>query len=236
MDLAAVRTFVAVAGCGQFQEAAAELAITQQAASKRVAALEAELGVRLFARTGRGARLTIDGQAFLPHARSLLAAAQRAAESVRPGRRALRVDVLGRNLAPAGLLQDFHRSQPGVDLDVVTLPNAAAAMEAVHTGVIDAAFCTLRDPLPEGVSSLHVLDEPVHLLTGPGHALAGARWAAPAGLAGRQIWMPGIVPGAEWGTYYRELAAAFGLIIDATGPNVGAEHLLDVLRDSPLPA
>ncbi|MDG4862717.1 LysR family transcriptional regulator, partial [Streptomyces sp. T-3] len=65
MDLNAVRTFVAVADAGQFQEAAAGLAITQQAVSKRIAALEKDLGVQLFTRTPRGARLTIDGQAFL---------------------------------------------------------------------------------------------------------------------------------------------------------------------------
>ena len=101
MDLDAVRTFAAVADAGQFQEAAAGLSITQQAVSKRVAALEKDLGVRLFARTARGARLTVDGQAFLPHARELLRAEARAAASVRPGHRALRVDVIGRNLAPA---------------------------------------------------------------------------------------------------------------------------------------
>ena len=53
MDLAAVRTFVAVAAADQFQEAAVDLSITQQAVSKRVAALEKELGVRLFTRTSR---------------------------------------------------------------------------------------------------------------------------------------------------------------------------------------
>ena len=79
---------------GQFSDAAADLSITQQAVSKRIAALEKDLGVRLFTRTPRGAELTIDGQTFLPHARDLLQAAERAAASVRPGRRALRVDVI----------------------------------------------------------------------------------------------------------------------------------------------
>ena len=46
-----MRTFVAVADAGQFSEAAERLVgITQQAVSKRVAALEKSLGVRLFAR------------------------------------------------------------------------------------------------------------------------------------------------------------------------------------------
>src|ERR1044072_9176756 len=85
VDLDGVRTFVAVADAGQFQEAAAELSITQQAVSKRVAAMESDVGVRLFDRTQRGARLTVDGRAFLPHARDLLRAEERAAASVRPG-------------------------------------------------------------------------------------------------------------------------------------------------------
>ncbi|MYZ11414.1 LysR family transcriptional regulator, partial [Streptomyces sp. SID2999] len=83
MDLKAVRTFVAVADAGQFQEAAALLGVTQQAVSKRIAALERDLGVRLFTRTARGAEPTLDGRAFLPHARALLLAEERAAASVR---------------------------------------------------------------------------------------------------------------------------------------------------------
>ncbi|MGW1270668.1 LysR family transcriptional regulator, partial [Streptomyces sp. NPDC002491] len=78
MDLEAVRTFVAVAESGQFQKSAADLSITQQAVSKRIAALERTLGVRLFTRAPRGAELTIDGQAFLPQARELLRVAERA--------------------------------------------------------------------------------------------------------------------------------------------------------------
>jgi hypothetical protein len=69
VELDAVRTFVAAADLGQFQGAADSLEVTQQAVSKRVAGLEKELEVRLFTRTARGATLTIDGQAFLPHAR-----------------------------------------------------------------------------------------------------------------------------------------------------------------------
>ncbi|MEJ8633362.1 MULTISPECIES: LysR family transcriptional regulator [Streptomyces] len=235
MDLQAVRTFVAVADAGQFQEAAADLSITQQAVSKRVAALEKALGVRLFTRTPRGARLTLDGQVFLPHARDLLRAAERAAASVRPGSRALRVDVIGRRLAPAGLMRGFHRAHPGIALDVVTLFDAGAAIAAVRSGAIDASFRAVTLParqLPEGVETVRVFDEPLHLLTGPGHALATAQAVAPAQLAGHRIWMPGIVAGTEWAAYYEDLAAAFGLTIEATGPDFGTEPLLDTIADS----
>ncbi|AYC43463.1 LysR family transcriptional regulator [Streptomyces griseorubiginosus] len=236
MDLDAVRTFVAVADAGRFQDAADRLAVTQQAVSKRVATLEKDLGARLFTRTPRGARLTIDGQAFLPHARDLLRAAERAAASVRPGSRALRVDVIGRRLAPAELLRAFHRAHPGVELDVVTLFDADAALEALRSGTIDASFRAVpqvQGPSADGIESVRVYDEPVQLLTGPGHALATARSVTPDRLAGHRIWMPGLVTGTEWGTYYDDLAAAFGLTIEVTGPDFGTDPLLDTIADSP---
>ncbi|KUM68326.1 LysR family transcriptional regulator [Streptomyces griseorubiginosus] len=236
MDLDAVRTFVAVADAGRFQDAADRLAVTQQAVSKRVAALEKDLGARLFTRTPRGARLTIDGQAFLPHARDLLRAAERAAASVRPGSRALRVDVIGRRLAPAELLRAFHRAHPGVELDVVTLFDADAALEALRSGTIDASFRAVphaQGPSADGIESVRVYDEPVQLLTGPDHALATARSVTPDRLAGHRIWMPGLVTGTEWGTYYDDLAASFGLTIEVTGPDFGTDPLLDTIADSP---
>src|SRR6266487_3238118 len=175
VNLDAVRTFAAVADAGQFSEAAADLSITQQAVSKRIAALEKDLGVRLFTRTARGAQLTIDGQAFLPHARDLLQAEQRAAASVRPGHRALRVDVIGRRLSPAGLLRDFHRAHPGTELDIVTLFDARAAIAAARSGTIDASFRAVIMParqLPDGIETARVFDEPLQLLTGPAHEFA----------------------------------------------------------------
>ncbi|HEX5288858.1 MAG TPA: LysR family transcriptional regulator [Streptosporangiaceae bacterium] len=237
MDLDAVCTFVAVAEAGQFSEAAADLSISQQAVSKRVAALEKTLGVRLFARTARGAELSIDGQAFLPRARDLLDAAERAADSVRPGRRALRVDVINSRIAPAGLLRDFHRAHPDTELDVVTrILDAGEAIVAVRSGTIDASFRALAMParqLPDGVEAARVLDEPIQLLTGPGHELAATASITLAALAGHPIWMPGLVAGTEWTAYYGELAAAFGLTIDASGPNFGTDRLLEELAGSP---
>ncbi|MER5259520.1 LysR family transcriptional regulator [Streptomyces sp. NPDC002855] len=235
MDLHAVRTFVAVADAGQFQVAATALAITQQAVSKRVAALEKDLGVRLFTRTARGARLTVDGQAFLPHARELLRAQERAAASVRPGRRALRVDVIGRRLAPAGLLTGFRRAHPDIELDVVTLFDADAAVGAIRSGTVDASFRALVQParqLPDGIEAARVYDEPVQLLTGPKHPFAAARAVTPAQLAGHRIWMPGIVAGTEWAAYYEALATTFGITIEATGPDFGTEPLLDTIAGS----
>ncbi|MEU8174538.1 LysR family transcriptional regulator [Microbispora hainanensis] len=236
MDLDTVRTFVAAAEAGQFQEAAAELAVTQQAVSKRVAALERDLGVRLFTRTPRGAELTIDGQAFLPHARELLRAAERAVTSVRAGRRPLRVDMIASRSAASALLRGFHRTHPEIDLDVVMLFDIEKAVAAIRSGAIDASFRAVAmpgRPLPEDIEAVRAIDEPLQLLTGPAHALAGARSVTLAQLAGHRIWMPGIVPGTEWAAYYDDLVAEFGLTIEATGPNFGSDALLDTIADTP---
>jgi DNA-binding transcriptional LysR family regulator len=237
VEIEAVRTFVAVADAGQFQEAAVELGVTQQAVSKRVANLERSLGVTLFARTARGAQVTLDGQAFLPHARELLRAAERAAASVRPGERALRVDVINRRIAPAVALQNFYQAHPGIELDVVTLSDAnfEIAIEAVRTGEIDATFRALPvrvKDLPGDIRVERVLDDPLQLLAGPLHPLAGARSLTPADLSGHRIWIPGIRPGTEWAAFYEELAETFDLRIDAIGPNFGTEALQDAIAGS----
>ncbi|WP_034263220.1 LysR family transcriptional regulator [Actinospica robiniae] len=235
MDIEAVRTFVAVVDNSRFQEAADALSITQQAVSKRIAALEKDLDVRLFIRTARGARLTVDGQAFLPHARELLRVAERADASVRPGRRALRIDVVNRRVASAVLLQDFYRTHPEIELDVVTLDaDVDAAAAAVAAGTIDATFHGVPPQrlLPEKVRTGPVIAEPHELLVGPRHPLANARSVTPAQLAGHRIWMPGLGARGEVADYYAELAAAFGLTIDMIGPVFGNEALLDELADS----
>ena len=212
------------------------LSVTQQCVSKRIAALEKDLGVRLFTRSARGTRLTIDGQAFLPHARELLRVAARADAAVRPGRRALRIDVLSRRIAPGVLVEHFYRAHPGIELDVVTLnADVSAAMAAVEAGTVDATFHAVTTPpqqLPAGIKTARVIDDPHQLLVGPRHPLANARAVTLAQLAGHRIWMPGMTPGTEWAAYYDELAAAFGLTIDVVGPAFGNEALLVEIADS----
>jgi hypothetical protein len=133
-------------------------------------------------------------------------------------------------------VRGFHRAHQRTELDVVTLFDAGTAIEAVRSGAIDASFRAVAIParqLPDGISSACVFDEPVQLLTGPGHQLATARMVSPAQLAGHRIWMPGLVPGTEWAAFYDEFAAAFGLTIDVTSPDFGTEPLLDTIAASP---
>ncbi|MCT2582890.1 LysR family transcriptional regulator [Actinophytocola gossypii] len=234
MDLGAVRTFTAVAEHGQFLAAADDLGITQQAASKRIAALERELGVRLFTRTARGVTLTVDGQAFLPPARELLHAAARATAAVTPGRRPLRVDVVSRRVAPGSVLQEFHHQHPGIDLDVVTLvnANAEAALAEVAAGTVDATFRSLRETVvPAELRSARVIDDRHELLVGPRHPLSGAGTVTMTDLAAYRVWMPGMTDPEPVG-YYQDLAQTFGLTIDTAGPSFGYEALLAEIAES----
>ncbi|MFF0152787.1 LysR family transcriptional regulator [Micromonospora sp. NPDC005203] len=236
MDTEAVRSFVRAAELGQLQQAADELGVTQQAVSKRIAALERELDVRLFTRTARGVELTLDGQAFLAHARDVVAGVDRGVAAIRPGSRALRIDVLGLRSAQAVVLHDYWRSHPEITLDVVTLrvndPREAAA--AVQAGDIDASFRSVTDPaaLPRDVRMIRAFDSPTELLVGPRHPLAAARSLTPTQLRGHRIWVPGIAPRSEWADFYDQLATEFDLRIDAAGPHFGDEVLLDILADS----
>ena len=236
MNLDAVRTFVTVAEEGQFQLAAAHLGISQQAVSKRLATLESDLGVRLFTRGAGGTQLTIDGQAFLPHARELLRVERRATDSVRPGARALRVDIMSYRTAPAAVVRKFHEVHPDIELDLVTIVDSAqAAIAAIDAGVIDGSFRAVGSPvsqLPTSIEAMRAVDEAHQILVGPAHPLANARSVTLAMLVGQRIWMPGMLPGSEWDIYYDELADTFGLTIERIGPHFGTEHLLDVLADS----
>ncbi len=74
LDLESVRLLVLAADLGSLTRAAEAAGTVQPVVSARLKALEAQLGRRLLDRTPRFVRPTADGAAFLPRARSLLAA------------------------------------------------------------------------------------------------------------------------------------------------------------------
>ena len=76
IELRQLRCLVAIAEAGSFTDAAIDLGISQAAASRTLASLEAALGVRLLRRTTREVTLTAAGSRVLAHARRALAAAQ----------------------------------------------------------------------------------------------------------------------------------------------------------------
>lgn len=65
MKLSQIRSFVAVARCGKFSQAAIELDLTQPTVSHAIATLESELGVQLLFRGKKGITLTPAGESIL---------------------------------------------------------------------------------------------------------------------------------------------------------------------------
>lgn len=72
MNLQDVHLFIIITETRSLTQAARRLDILPMAVSRRLAALEQELGVRLLQRTTRSVSLTQEGVEFLPYARSLV--------------------------------------------------------------------------------------------------------------------------------------------------------------------
>ncbi|CQD03990.1 LysR family transcriptional regulator [Mycobacterium lentiflavum] len=74
LDIAPLRSLVAVADCGGFHRAAAALHVSQSAVSQHLRKVEAVVGEPVVERFGRGVLFTEMGQRVLRHARTILAA------------------------------------------------------------------------------------------------------------------------------------------------------------------
>src|SRR5689334_1168593 len=148
MTLQQLTYFVAAAEAGSFSAAAEELHMAQPSLSEQIRRLEAELGVALFARAGRGLTLTEAGRLLRPHAERTLAEAQEAAESVREVR-TLRGGTMGfgffgsaHHYLLAGLISDFRRRHPDVRVRAIG-QNSAEVAEAVREGMLEAGLVAL---------------------------------------------------------------------------------------------
>ncbi|HHH39155.1 MAG TPA: LysR family transcriptional regulator [Sedimenticola sp.] len=205
MDINGLSAFVTVARSGSFSQAAARLYLTQPAISKRVAALEADLGIRLLDRIGRRVILTGAGQELLPRAEALLLEMADIRRSI--GNLSDQVGgtlTMGtshhiglRRLPP--VLQHYGRVYPAVRLDIRFM-DSEAACNAVEKGELELAVVTLP-PLPSSnLETRLVWEDPLLFVAGKGHPLAErprvrleelAEW--PAVLAARGTYTRGIM-------------------------------------------
>jgi len=155
-----LRYFLAVAEVRHFTLAASELRVAQATLSKQVAALEKDLGARLFSRARGNIALTPAGEALLPLARRILADVDTARRDVQDltGLRRGRVRIgatpslLGSLLADA--LARFHQAFGGIELSVLQGGSRDLVRDLAH-GELDFALIVL--PLQEGDPSLETL-------------------------------------------------------------------------------
>lgn len=150
MELRHLRYFIGVAEALSFTKAAQVLRVAQPALSRQIRQLEAEVGVRLFERTRRGATLTPAGQAFLAESRALLTQSEQA---VRVAQRtgadeAGRLDLgyvwgLFHTRVPE-IVARFRRERPEVAVNLFDL-TATEQAKALAEGRLDAGFIGFAD-------------------------------------------------------------------------------------------
>lgn len=173
MEPSALALFVQAASSESLASAARRLRLSPLTASRRLAALEEELGVRLLNRTTRAITLTPEGEAFLPHAQAVLEAEALARESVRPTGRGvsglLRVTVsvvFGRKVV-VPVLADFMRAHPEVRVDLLL---SDGLTDLVGEG-LDLAI-RIANPQDSGLVGRRIADNPRGLYAAPGYLAA----------------------------------------------------------------
>lgn len=124
MDTEALAVLIQTVQARSISAASRRLGIAPVVASRRLAALERELGVRLLHRTTRSVALTAEGEDFLPHARDILDRQATAVAALRPGEagasgllRATAPAVLGREVI-VPLLPAFLAANPQLRIEL----------------------------------------------------------------------------------------------------------------------
>ncbi len=138
LDIGTVQAFLLVAELQSFTRAAEALGTTQASVSMKLQRLERVLGKRLVERSPRAVALTAGGAGFLPHARALIEAHDRALSGETPARQQLSLGIsdhaAGPELVP--LLERLHAmSQLALS---VTIGFSREMLEAYDAGELDA--------------------------------------------------------------------------------------------------
>jgi DNA-binding transcriptional LysR family regulator len=232
LDVAQVRAFVVTAELRHFSRAAESLFLTQQALSKRIRRLEDALSTQLFVRTNRAVELTEDGQRFLPHARTLLEAAD-AAVAAMSDDQPLRLDLIDYRLAPMYMLRRLAEQDPSLTVERSALQGLDNALDPLQRGELDVAFGWVGGsgrPLPDTVEHRLVRLEPLLALLPPEHPLAGQDVIRLADLGAEGIWLPAGESPVEWRNYIKRLNLSLDVVVDRSGVAYDLRHTLEQAR------
>ncbi|MCV3212804.1 LysR family transcriptional regulator [Plectonema radiosum NIES-515] len=177
MRLEQLQAFLAIAETGSFQQAARKCGVTQSTISRQIQALEADLGLELFHRTGQ-AKLTLGGERMLPRARKIClewqTLTQELGDLVAGKQPELCVAVIhslcAYYLPP--ILQKFCHEYPNVQLRVTSL-GSDRALKVLKDGLVDLAIVMNNRFLTSAREMVveTLFDEPIELLCGANHPL-----------------------------------------------------------------
>ncbi|MEX0347793.1 MAG: LysR family transcriptional regulator [Paracoccaceae bacterium] len=145
-----LKTFVAIAECGNLTVAASRLNRSQSAISVQLRKLETDLETSLFIREGKGMSLSANGEKLLPVARrtlSELSKVQTLFAAPLNGRIRVGIpDDFDEGVLERALTQ-FSESNPGVEV-LARSGCTAAFPEAMRRGELDMAVCSAASTVP----------------------------------------------------------------------------------------
>ena len=155
MDFRQFRYFVTTAEELHFARAAERLGVSQPALSQQIKALEAQLGVQLFARTNRRIELTEAGSAFFQEARATLELADKsiriAQDTARGEAGTIDIGYVGSvmyEMRFPRLLKAYCQQHPQVRLTLHERP-ILPQIDALLKRQLDIAI--VREPLPQQI-------------------------------------------------------------------------------------
>jgi LysR family transcriptional regulator, nitrogen assimilation regulatory protein len=172
MELRQLRYFVGVSDAGSLLKASSRLHVAQPALGQQMAALEEEVGAKLFERSSRGMALTEAGKLFLTHAKVVLLDVERARLAVRETLAVPQGDVaigLPTTVALAAtlpILSACRERLPRVRLKLVEA-YSGFLREWLLAGRLDIALL-YGDAPDAGLSKQALLDDRLVLITSAG--------------------------------------------------------------------
>jgi LysR family nitrogen assimilation transcriptional regulator len=168
LDLRPLRHFSAIVEMGSLSKAAVHMGVAQPALSHQVAALEAELGVRLLHRGPRGVTPTDAGRTLYRHAQVLLRQLDQARSAVTVGEGVSGTVSVGLSVTTAEilslpLLRKLRAQHPGIRLELVALPRRLLG-EMLFNGRLDIAVLFDQAPV-KALTVLPVATEEIFFVT-----------------------------------------------------------------------
>lgn len=166
---------VTIADQGSVIRAAEHLHVTQPVVTRGLQELEQVLKVELFERQPRGMTLTVFGEVFLNHARAVLAHLRQAEQHVSEladatiGTVTVGTHLAGSNLLLPRAIASLKAARPHVTV-VVREATPDLLVAAMMVGDVDLIVGRLTADQPlAGLRQLELYDEPIRLVTRPGH-------------------------------------------------------------------
>ncbi len=149
LDLDLLRTFVSIAEAETFAAASQRVHRTQSAVTQQMQRLEAQIGLALFVKRGRGKQLTEAGLRLLDYARRMIVLNDEAIAATRAADAAGRVRLgaphdSAESFLPA-LLARFAKSHPNIEMEIRT-GRSPFLMQELRNGEIDLTISTRSDP------------------------------------------------------------------------------------------